>query len=119
MKPAPPVMSRVDTSNFSDGRSFRILKRQAELLRQRVHGRARPLPRAFGLEPQIADAAAPRRDDAADRAEIGAVGVLLVEPADHVRRDADEGTQRRRRLDAVLASVPRAAEGEGDLLEAV
>src|SRR5207245_11032733 len=57
--------------------ALRVLKRQPELLRQRIHRRAAPLPRALGLEPQIADAAAPRRDDAADRPEVGAIRVLL------------------------------------------
>ena len=100
-------------------RAFGILQRQPQLLRERVDRRAASLPGAFGLEPQVADAAAPRRDDAADGAEVGAVGVLLVEPADDVRRDADERAQRRRRLDAVLAAVPRAAEDQRDLLEVV
>ena len=56
---------------------------------------------------------------AADGAEVGAVGVLLIEPPDDVGRDADERAQRRRRLDAVLAAVPRAAEHQRDLLEVV
>src|SRR5439155_23871578 len=71
------------------------------------------------LEAQVADAAAPRRDDAADRAEVGAVRVLLVEAANHVGRDADEGAQRGGAADAVLAPVPRAAEDDRDLLEIV
>ena len=45
--------------------------------------------------------------------------MLLIEPADDVRRDADERAQRRGRADAVLAAVPRAAEDERDLLEVV
>src|SRR5262249_52456426 len=73
----------------------------------------------FGLEPEVADAAAPRRDDAADRPEIAAVRVLLVETADDVGRDANEGAQRRRAADRVLAAVPRAAEDERDLLEVI
>src|SRR4029077_300105 len=107
MKPAPPVMSSVPTS--LDGGSFRIHQRQPELLRQRIDRRARALPRAFGLEAEIADAAAPRRDDAADGAEVGSIGVLLIEAPDHLGRDADERPQRRRRADAVLAAVPGAA----------
>src|SRR4051812_48686758 len=115
MKPAPPVISSVPTS--LDGGSFRIHQRQPQFLRQRIDGRAGALPRAFGLEPEIADAAAPRRDDAADGAEIRAVGVLLIEALDHLGSDADKGAQRRRRTDAVLAAVPRAAEDQRDLLE--
>ena len=45
--------------------------------------------------------------------------MLLIEAANHVGRDADEGAERRGRLDAVLAAVPRAAEHERDLLEVV
>src|SRR5687768_10198843 len=60
-------------------RPFRILERQLQLARQRVHRRSRPLPRPFALEPQVADAAAPRRDHAADRPEVAPVGVLLIE----------------------------------------
>src|SRR4029079_10067019 len=61
----------------------------------------------------------PRRDYAADGAEIGAIRVLLVETADHIRRDAAEGAQRRRAADAVLAPVPGAAEHQRNLLEVV
>src|SRR5262245_36214513 len=106
MKPAPPVTISVRL----DSRALRVLQGEAELLRERVDGGAAPLPRALGLEPEIADAAAPRRDDAADGAEVGAVGVLLIEAADHVGRDTDEGAQRRRAADRVLAAVPRAVE---------
>ena len=70
-------------------RALRILQREPQLLRQRIDGRAAALPGAFGLEPQVADAAAPRRDHAADGAEVGAIGVLLIEPAD--RRRARRG----------------------------
>src|SRR4030095_104822 len=38
---------------------------------------------------------------------------------DHVRRHADEGAKRRRRLDRVLAAVPRRFEDRRDLLEVV
>ena len=48
-----------------------------------------PLPGAIRLEPQIADAAAPRGDDAADGAEVGPVDVLLIEAAG--RRPARPG----------------------------
>src|SRR5437867_11637145 len=102
-----------------DRRAFRILQRQPELLRQRVHRRPAPLPGAVGLESEIADAAAPRRDDAADGPEVGAVGVLLIEATHDVRRDADESPQRRRRADAVFPAVPRSAKDQGDLLEVV
>src|SRR5205823_9831676 len=70
-------------------------------------------------ESQIADPAPPGRDDAADRAEIGALGVLLIEAAHDVGGHPDERAQGRRRLDAVLAAVPGAAEDERDLLEVV
>ena len=103
----------------SNHRAFGILKGQFQLLGELIDRRSGSLPRAVGLEAQIADAAAPRRDHAADRAEVGAVGVLLIEPADDVGRDADEGAQRRRRLDAVLAAVPRGAEDDRDLPEIV
>src|SRR5581483_9542012 len=139
MKPAPPVIRSVAMSGrnekwkMQNERSFyiwhsavrlhrgslRVLQRQPQLLRQRIHRRPAPLPRAFGFEPQVADAAPPRRDDAADGAEVGAVGVLLVEAADDVRRDADERAQRRGAADAVLPPVPRAAEDLRDLLEVV
>src|SRR3954462_1205752 len=89
----------------SNGRSLRVLQRQPQFLRQRIDRGASPLPGAFGLEAEVADAASPRRDYAADRTEVGAVGVLLVQAAHHVGRDLDEGTQRRRALDAVLAPV--------------
>src|SRR5207248_7335649 len=115
MNPAPPVMSNVT----SDGGAFRILQREPQLLGQRVDRRPGALPGAVGLEPQVADAAAPRRDDAADRAEVRSIDVLLIEPPRDVRRDADERAQRRRAADAVLAAVPRAAEDERDLLEIV
>src|SRR5947207_10348528 len=120
MKPAPPVMRRLrNLLTTSDRGAFRILQREPQLLRERIDGRARALPGAFGLEPQIADAPAPRRDHTPDRAEVRSVRVLLIQPADHVWRDADERAQRRRRADAVLAAVPRAAEDERDLLEVV
>src|ERR671927_191291 len=106
MNPAPPVISSVTL----DRSTLRVLQRQPELLRERIDGRSRALPGAVGLEPQVADPAPPRRDDAADRAEIAAIGVLLVEPPDDVRRDADERAQRRGAADAVLPPVPRAAE---------
>src|SRR6266850_4222623 len=97
--------------------SLRVLQREPQLLRQRIDRRAGALPLPFGLEPEIADTAAPRRDDAADGAEIAAIRVLLIEAADDVGRDPDERAERRRAPDAVLAAVPRAAEHERDLLE--
>src|SRR5256885_1579906 len=91
-------------------RSLRILQREPQLLRQRIDRRAGALPLPFGLEPEIADAAAPRRDDAADGAEIAAVRVLLIEAADDVGRDA-----------AALRAFIRVApdEDQRDLLEVV
>src|SRR5205085_11227089 len=115
MNPAPPVISSVT----SHSRAFGVLQREPELLGQRVDGRPGALPCAVGLEPQVADAAAPRRDDAADRTEVRSIDVLLIEPPRDVRRDADERAQRRGAADAVLASVPRAAEDERDLLEVI
>src|SRR5262245_31616190 len=102
-----------------DRGAFRVLKRQAQLLRQRIHRRPAALPGPFRLEPQVTDAAAPRRNHAADRAEVGAIGVLLIEPAHDVGRDLDERPQRRRALDAVLPAVPRGAEHLRDLLQIV
>src|SRR3954465_13118362 len=95
------------------------MKRKLQLFRQRLDRRPSPLPRPFGLEAQIADAASPRSDHPADGAEVGAVGVLLIQPASDVWSDADERPQRGRRLDAVLAAVPGAVEDERDLLEVV
>src|SRR5437667_11282235 len=83
------------TREALDSRPLRMHERQPQFLRERIDRRARALPGAFGLESQVADAAAPRRDDAADRAEVGAVGVLLVETPDHVGRDANERAKRR------------------------
>ena len=56
-------------------------KREPQLLRERVDGRSGPLPRPLGFEPQVADPPAPGRDDAADRAEVAPVDVLLIQPA--------------------------------------
>src|SRR4051794_17339177 len=41
-----------------DRRPFGIHQREAQLLGERIDGRARALPRAFGFEAEIADAAA-------------------------------------------------------------
>src|SRR2546423_613728 len=100
-------------------RPFRIFQSQLQFACKGVNGRAAALPGAIGLEPEVADAAAPRRDDAANRAVVAAIGVILVQPADDIRRDANEGAQRRRRLDAVLAAAPGGAEDHRDLLEVV
>src|SRR6478735_5826900 len=115
MKPAPPVIRR---GTLYRG-PLRVLQREPQLFRQRIDGRAGALPGAVGLEPQVADAATPRRDDAADGAEVRAIRVLLVQPPGDVGRHANEGAERRGRSDAVLAAVPRAAEHQGDLLEVV
>src|SRR5687767_2850910 len=116
MNPAPPVISSV--SNLYCG-PFRVLKRQPQLLGERIDGRAAALPGALGFEAQVPDPAAPGRDDAADRPEVSPIGVLLVEPPDDIGSDADEGPQCRCRPDAVLPAVPGSAEDEGDLLEVV
>src|SRR5690606_12686153 len=107
-----------DRPRLSD-RAFRILQGQAQLFRQRIGGRAGTLPRTVRFEPDVADAAAPRRDDAADGAEVRAVLPVLIQAADDVGRDADERAQRRRRADAVLAAVPRRREQVRDLLEVI
>src|SRR5438034_1490151 len=120
MNPAPPVIRRVrikalprrtrvsscppplpwwdchSAQNNSDRRALGILQRESQLLRERLDGRAGALPLPFGLEAQVADAAAPRRNDTADRTEITAIGVLLIQTADDVRRDSYERTERRR-----------------------
>src|SRR5450759_6034550 len=115
--PRPPALC--PTGRSSDRRPFGVLQRQPQLLRQRIHRRPATLPGPFGLEPQVADAAAPRRDGTADGAEVGAVDMLLVQPADDVRRDAHEGAERVRALDAVLAAVPGGAEHLRDLLQVI
>src|SRR5580765_1076548 len=99
--------------------AFRVHQRQPQFLRERIDGGAAALPGTFGLEPQVADAAAPGGDDAADHTEVAAIGVLLIEPADHIGRDPDEGAERRGAANAVLAAVPGAAEDERNLLEVV
>src|SRR5688572_17594169 len=99
--------------------AFRILQREAQLLGQVVDRGALPLPGAVGLEPQRADAAAPRRDHAADGAVVGTIGVVLIDLLDDVRRHAYERAQSGGRLDAVLAAVPRRLEDGRDLLEVV
>src|SRR5690606_10730318 len=98
---------------------LRIFERELQFLGERLDRRAPALPLPFGLEPQVADAAAPGCDDAADGAKVGALGVLLIEATDDVGRHADERAQRGRRTDAVLAPVPRTVEDEGNLLEVV
>src|SRR5688572_13213330 len=98
---------------------FGVLKGQPQLLRERLDRRAAPLPLPLGLEPQIADTAAPRGNHTADGPEVAALGMFLVQPPDDVGGHADEGAQRGRALDAVFAAVPRAAEHERNLLEVV
>src|SRR5215217_7284595 len=70
--------------------AFRIFQREFEFARKRLHRCSAALPGAFGLEPQIADTPAPRRDDASNRTVIAAVRVVLIEAANDVRRDPDE-----------------------------
>src|SRR5262245_35062213 len=140
MNPAPPVISSVPTTKSNcgtrrerranvslraqralrlNGSSFGVHERQPQLFRERVDGRAAAFPGTFGFEPQVADAAAPRRDDAADGTEVAAIGVLLIEPANHIGRDPNERAERRGAANAVLAAVPGAAEDERNLLEVV
>src|SRR5437667_3199622 len=104
---------------FLDPRAFRIFQRQLELTRQRLDGGTAALPRAFRLEPQIADAPAPRGEDAADGPVVAAIRVILIEPPDDIGRDADERAKRRRGLDAVFPAAPRRAKHHRDLLEVV
>src|SRR5712671_6165331 len=115
MNPAPPVIRRVTLYRGP----LRVLQREPQFLRQRIDGCPGAFPRAVGLEPEVPDTASPRCDHAADGSKVGALGVLLIQPAGDIGRDADERSQRRRRSDAVLAAVPRPAEYEGDLLEVV
>ena len=93
------------------------MQREPQFLGERVHGRSAALPGALGLEPKIADPAAPRGNDAPDGPEVAAVGVFLIQAADDVGRHANEGAQSRSRFDRVLPAVPRASEHERDLLE--
>src|SRR5262245_37585319 len=129
MNPAPPLTRRVFMKSSgtrpprfpagSNRGTLRILKSEPQLLRKRVDGCATALPGSFGLEAYIADPSSPRRDRSADRAEVGAIGVLLIEPPNHVGRHPDERSEGGRRLDAVFASVPRATEHQGDLFEEI
>ena len=86
---------------------------------QGIDRRSGLLPNALAFEPHIADAASPRRDHAADRPKIAAIGVLLIEPPHDIRRHANERSQRRRRLDAVFPASPRARRRPPNLLEIV
>src|SRR5689334_9167863 len=87
---------------FLDPGAFWIFQRQLELARQRLDRGTAALPRAFGFKSQVTNATAPWRDDSTDRAVIAAVGVILIEPPDHIRRYANEGAKCRRALDAVF-----------------
>src|SRR5690606_9442512 len=71
------------------------------------------------FEAEVADTTSPRGNDPTDRPEVRTVGMLLVEVANDVRRDADEGTKCRCRLDAVLPAVPGSPEHHRHLLEVV
>ena len=75
----PECTSRVSGGGSLARRPFRILQGQSHLLRERLDGRAPARPGPVGLEPQVADPAAPRSDDAPDRPEVGAVGVLQLD----------------------------------------
>src|SRR5215203_1345906 len=101
------------------GRTFRVLQRQSQFLRQVIDRRSLPLPCAIGFEPECADTPAPRRNDTSDGTEVGAIGVMLIDLLNHVRRDANERAQCRRRSDAVFAPVPRRFKNARDLLEIV
>src|SRR5712692_7439717 len=50
------------------------LTREPQLFCQRIDGGTCALPGALGLEAQVADSAAPRRDHAADGAKIAPIG---------------------------------------------
>src|SRR5919197_5783129 len=102
-----------------DLRPLRILERQPQFLCERIDRRSAPLPGPFRLEPQVADPPAPRRNDAADRAEVAAIGMLLIEPPDHIGRHADERPERGRALDAVFAAIPGRVEDLRDLLQII
>jgi len=43
-----------------------------------------PLPGSIRLEPQIPDAASPRRDDPADGAVVAAIRMILIKSPDDV-----------------------------------
>src|SRR5690606_20948774 len=88
-----PLFSCAAAGALALDRAFGVLQREAQFLRQPVDRRALPFPRAVALEAQRADAAAPRRDDAADRARIRPLPVLLVDLLEDVGRHADERTQ--------------------------
>ena len=98
----PDTAAPASTPWRANRRSFRCASRR---LRSRSAGRRCGGPTARCTRPMAR--------------KSRAVGVLLIEPADDVGRDADEGAQRRRRSDAVLAAVPGAAEHQRDLLEVV
>src|SRR5688500_9974495 len=72
-------------------RAFRVFQRQLQLPGQRIHRRALTLPGALAFEAQIADSTTPRSDNPADRPEVAAVGVFLIESPDDIRRNADKG----------------------------
>src|SRR4030095_15668158 len=61
------------------GRALGILQGEPQLLGQVVDRRPLSLPGAVGLEAQRTDTAAPRRNDPADGAVVGAIGVMLVD----------------------------------------
>src|SRR4051812_22811058 len=116
MNPAPPVMRIVSVLASC---ALRVLQCKLQLFGERLDGRAATLPGAVGLEPEIADASAPRRDHTADRPEVRALCVLLVEPADHIGCNTDERPQSGRGSDAVLPPVPGRSEHNSHLLEVV
>src|SRR5688500_5194915 len=98
-----------------NARPFRVFECQLKLTRQRVDCRSGALPHTLALESYISDTTTPRRYHAANCPIIAPVRMLLVESSNDVGRHADKGTQRGRRLDAVLATVPGDAEYDRDL----
>ena len=79
--------------------SFGVLQGEPKLLGQRLDRRPMPFPGVLGLKPEVPDPSAPGGDHPTDGAEVRAVDMLLVETADDVGRDTDEGAEGRRGLD--------------------
>src|SRR3954464_12669110 len=90
--------SAVSSSNSG---SLGILKRQTKFLGERIDRRSLAFPGALRLEAQIADPSAPWRNHPPYRTKIGTIRVLLVQPPNHIRRDADKRPKRGGALDAV------------------
>src|SRR5262245_364726 len=99
-------------------------QRAPQLARQHVDGAACAAgqllpPLALGLEALVADQLSPRRDGARDGVRVEHVVAGGADRGQHRGHHRQEGAQRRRRPDAVLAPHPRAREHARDLLEVV